>query len=230
MLIHGILRVYNLRDFTAYRGSTVRRFTYILTVISMVGFGCNAAFRDKLDHFFFEIPEQQPKEKVATTNETEKESQTPLPELPTLTLARTKFQSVHPPYVTRDCQNCHDRSNRMQIRDDLAESCSHCHPRFFSDDVEHYPVAEGECATCHEMHRSTLKHLLKMPVFDTCIECHDEPEDLSEEAHSGENVKNCVRCHDPHFGTGPFLKPGIVAPQTADNPDTEEEKTQGTSP
>ena len=41
--------------------------------------------------------------------------------------------------------------------------------------------------------------------------CHEEPEDLeNQEVHGVENVKDCIRCHDPHFGTGSLLREGVA--------------------
>jgi predicted CXXCH cytochrome family protein len=59
---------------------------------------------------------------------------------------------------------------------------------------------------CHRPHRSEHSALLILPLFDTCIECHDEPEDLSETAHSGTDAEDCMKCHDPHFGEGMLLR------------------------
>ena len=91
------------------------------------------------------------------------------------------------------------------------DSCEDCHPRFFSEEVGHPPVADRSCQGCHTLHRSTQPHLLLRSLLETCVECHDEPEDLSEEAHSGDGVENCTQCHDPHFGKGALLRGGAAA-------------------
>ncbi|MFQ5495703.1 MAG: cytochrome c3 family protein, partial [Phycisphaerae bacterium] len=96
---------------------------------------------------------------------------------------------------------------RMLPRENLLDACRGCHSDYFSDRVRHAPVEQGQCTECHNMHRSTQHALLTMPVGDLCIECHDEPEDLSEPAHTVQGVANCTGCHDPHFGGEMLMKP-----------------------
>ena len=178
------------------------KFVWMMPLSVVVALGCSQAARDRFMHWFFEISEG------SATQEASQQSTSPFYEPPTLRVAEAKYKSVHSPVVKRDCRSCHDAARRMQVREDMMDSCSVCHARFFGSEVGHSPVEEQECAGCHEPHRSEHLHLLKQPVLETCTECHDDPEDLSEEAHSGEGVENCTACHDAHFGTGMLLKPG----------------------
>ena len=179
----------------------MRKLVVAITLCWLISLGCSPSARNSLKQWFFDIPEEGQVEKVAAG---------PAPSIPQpapLTYPRPKYVSRHPPFLLRKCSDCHDSARQMQIREDILDSCSTCHDRYFSEEVGHAPVRNGECTECHDMHRSVETRLLIMPVFDICIECHDEPEDLSEPAHTVAQVERCTACHDPHFGTGTLLKP-----------------------
>ncbi len=177
-----------------------RQFGPAVLLAVAVSVGCSSSARERLKAFFFEIPPEPQAQSFA-----DKPADLPS-EPPALSLPESKYVSLHPPYLARQCQNCHDSAHRMQVREDLADSCRGCHARFFGPEVGHPPVAQGQCAECHDMHRSEQLHLLKNTVLKTCVECHDEPADLSKDAHGGPKVEQCTSCHDPHFGSGALLR------------------------
>lgn len=182
----------------------MRKFAWLMLFALIVAMGCSQTARDRFTHWFFEIPEGAPAQEASAQSSSASASYEP----PTLSVPEGKYKSVHGPVVKRDCTSCHDPNQRMHVREDMMDSCRVCHERYFGADVAHSPVEEQECAGCHEPHRSEHPYLLKQPVLETCTECHDGPEDLSEEAHSGENAENCTACHDAHFGEEMLLKPG----------------------
>ncbi len=169
--------------------------------------GCSPGAKERLKHFFFEVPEKP------AAAEAEAEKKTPAEELPEAADLEQQYASIHPPYAQHDCKACHNPDSQMQVREDLSSWCGACHPRYFSDEVEHPPVAAGDCLMCHRPHRSEYKFLLANKVESLCADCHGGPEDLSQDAHSGPDAADCTKCHEVHFGSGPMLRPGISVPK-----------------
>ena len=188
------------------RTSLRRQLGPVVLLAVAVSVGCSSSARERLKAFFFEIPPEPQAQGVADIP-----ADSPS-EPPALSLPESKCVSLHPPYMARQCESCHDTAQRMQVRKDLADSCRGCHARYFGPEVGHAPVAQGQCAECHDMHRSDQPHLLKHPLLQTCVECHDEPTEVSKAAHGGPKVEQCTSCHDPHFGSGALLR--TAAPPT----------------
>jgi predicted CXXCH cytochrome family protein len=172
--------------------------------------GCSQAALNRAKHFFFEVPDETPAQAVAGQPPAAQEQ-------PELVLPEPRYVSVHHPVLQRRCSDCHKTTGLMQVRDDFNEICKGCHPQYFSDDIEHGPIADGDCQSCHTMHRSKHKDLLIAPARVLCLDCHDPADELSEDAHGGPEADFCTRCHDSHFGAAPYLIGDQPTP--AENPD-----------
>ncbi len=177
----------------------MRNYVGATAILLIICVGCSPGARERLKRWLFEIPDEGGPQAAAEPSSAPEPAMLPVS-------AGTSFRSIHPPYLLRQCAKCHDRGSRMDPKAHYLEACRGCHARFFSEEVGHFPVVQGDCLACHDPHRTEHRKLLKQDLFDTCVDCHDEPEDLSEEAHSGEGVEHCTNCHDPHFGTGALLK------------------------
>lgn len=181
----------------------MRTSRWLIPTVCLLIVGCSMAARDRVMHFFFEIPDNAGDNDGTTVASSSKSAQ---PAEPQLELPETRFRSQHKPYMTRMCAECHNQEERMEVRGDFLQQCRTCHTKYFSEAIEHPPVADEECMACHQPHRSVEPFLLRQSVLDTCVDCHDEPEDLSEDVHGAEGVENCISCHDPHFSTGVMLR------------------------
>jgi predicted CXXCH cytochrome family protein len=187
----------------------MRKWPWAILLAVVILVGCSPSARDRLKHFFFEIPDEsaaaQPAVDVAGAPGTSSSDAVATAGSPSP--APTAFLSIHAPYDSNDCSACHQQDARMSVPKDQSESCGTCHERHFDEDeVMHQPVSEGDCSMCHVPHRSQYKGLLNRPVLTICSDCH-EPDDLSEEAHVPPTRDQCTLCHDAHFGEEYLLKP-----------------------
>jgi predicted CXXCH cytochrome family protein len=187
----------------------MRKWTAIVCIGIAIAAACSHPARERWKRFFFEVPD----ESAASTDTADTSADEPRPVQADTAPPESKYASVHRPYSSGLCKNCHDTGAQMAAADDyMMAACQKCHPSFFTDEIEHGPVAEGDCTSCHLGHRSEYPALLTEAMPGVCTTCHDQ-EDLSEDAHEVDNVAQCARCHDPHFGESPYLKPEAQDPE-----------------
>lgn len=189
----------------AIRNMRYALFTLLIGTLMVAG--CSSEARNRFKHWFFEIPD----ETTGTTadhiaGDASQRSEILAFQPTERSLIPHRFTSMHPPFLLRSCQECHDSSNRMVVADKMLVSCQRCHSGYFREAPGHFPTTEGQCTECHNMHRSSQPALLNQPLYDVCIECHDEAEDLSQPIHTVAYVERCTACHDPHFGESPLLR------------------------
>ncbi len=116
----------------------------------------------------------------------------------------------HKPFKERRCHECHrTRGNRprrgptwvqglSELRLPKERLCSKCHTPPLRRYV-HGPVGGGQCAECHEHHRSSFPHLLKIKdPSKLCVRCHVGDTFVTAKKHKTFSKKDCLACHDPH--------------------------------
>jgi predicted CXXCH cytochrome family protein len=129
-----------------------------------------------------------------------------------------KPQSVHKPFLDRQCAECHVVEQNNRVRDDIDAVCGKCHESVVAqaqapDSGVHEAVAKGKCISCHAPHQSPLKHLVRPSAEKMCVDCH-EPQKLAEKNHPAAVVRaDCLICHMGHQSKQPkLLRPWDVQP------------------
>ncbi|MCK4509290.1 MAG: hypothetical protein KAU27_12140, partial [Desulfuromonadales bacterium] len=91
-----------------------------------------------------------------------------------------------------------------------ASSCvvAECHGAFGEAKYVHAPVAENDCASCHEAtsvaHPGAGSMQLVEPEPQLCLQCHENPAADMAFPHSALK-QGCTGCHSPHQGKLPAL-------------------------
>jgi predicted CXXCH cytochrome family protein len=120
---------------------------------------------------------------------------------------------VHEPL--QDCTQCHVSRRRarfsreVQLVAEVPQLCFNCHEEYAAlPGWVHGPVATGDCAFCHEPHKTRYSGLLTAPAPDLCYQCH-EPEALAlVENHAEPAYAQCLECHEAHAaGSRHLLRP-----------------------
>ncbi len=112
----------------------------------------------------------------------------------------------HPPFQSRECDNCHNLQAGNDLIEQPPELCYTCHDDFKNQfAVLHGPVASGYCTQCHNPHSSKIKKLLVKKGQQLCLSCHEKQDVFKNEVHEDIDDTNCTDCHNPHGGDDRFL-------------------------
>ncbi|HEG43395.1 hypothetical protein LCGC14_2713040 [marine sediment metagenome] len=122
---------------------------------------------------------------------------------------RTKWYT-HVPYETCDI-SCHGErkqgySGSVSMPVEPPQLCFQCHEDKDYSSISipvHGPVAVGECLYCHDPHKSTNEHILRMPAPELCFQCHNPLQIKLIEGH--QEFTNCFTCHYGHTSTDKHL-------------------------
>lgn len=110
---------------------------------------------------------------------------------------------IHKPLLTGECNQCHKNEFTAQVSKAAvpAEICRECHTNLGAEmRVIHGPVAANQCVICHQPHRSSEQHLLRVSGSALCFQCH-MPFDLSNRVAEHQDAKiDCMSCHHAHGG------------------------------
>ena len=149
--------------------------------------------------------------------------------------------------VDQDCLNCHDphTSNYKHLLitslDWKMDFCLDCHSKvedpkvrkkidikelIKTAKVKHDAIYDkDECANCHNIHGSNYKGMLKKPMVEQCLNCHDKEVEKKETGEKLINMKKhleenkywhkpikevekeggCAACHNPHGSNNPYV-------------------------
>ncbi len=116
---------------------------------------------------------------------------------------------VHPPVKNGLCLGCHLPASQTEHlfawQQEGKAMCRQCHAPRDTEKVRHNPVEQGLCLYCHDPHASDNHARLRLPIFQTCTQCHPSKriQDAGSKTRHGaldpaQNPLVCVACHDPH--------------------------------
>jgi len=161
---------------------------------TLTALNCSTATRDRLAHFFFEIPT------TTAPAEDERPPSRVAPPARRAVTAAGPFESVHRPFAQRRCFDCHDSQAGQSLIQPWADKCASCHTTTMNPGpVLHGPFGALACNECHLPHASALPALLRQPEPDLCLACH-EPTLVRNETYHADIASACTACHHPHGG------------------------------
>lgn len=136
-----------------------------------------------------------------------------------------EWKVQHKPVSNGQCRQCHlphTSQNRGLLNKPNTHVCRDCHSGLISllqaeeNASRHKAFETGECRSCHSVHGSDSKALLKFATGrDFCFACHPAP---GTKHHSYSYIQlsskvdkealkdnTCLVCHDPHISTNTAL-------------------------
>ena len=168
-------------------------------VVLACAIACQPKARYRTLSFFFDgVP--NPDAPVEVANRAPRESSPFHPIRGRAVATPPPIVSVHKPYTSGQCAQCHDPVT-MAPRALDATLCDQCHlEQRLREGWAHGPINLGTCMPCHSRppHDSIYPHLLEKPVPDLCLDCHAEDMAREETYHAVPEVDACILCHDPH--------------------------------
>jgi predicted CXXCH cytochrome family protein len=114
-------------------------------------------------------------------------------------------KSLHPPFVDKSCDSCHDGSSSKLVENGSRTLCFACHSdieeQVTKAKIPHAALEAVECTECHSPHASKQRKLVKLPAGGECLSCHDDKAaGAGEVLHGAIVTLGCESCHAPHGG------------------------------
>lgn len=194
--------------------SFMRRHPWVMVAIPLIGgailASCSPEQKDRVMHFFFEIPEAESQD-VDPSPSIAAEEPTPTT---LLAIASQPSKFGHPGFHDHRCSECHVKDQPDLLAASFDAVCLTCHqPITRGHQFVHAPVAAGDCRGCHVHHESDHAGLLVMKADDLCSTCHRRESFENTPPHQAQLQQACTECHQSHGGaTRMLLKPPASSP------------------
>jgi predicted CXXCH cytochrome family protein len=191
----------------------LRTALVVVSAAVCLGFlSCMPEERHRVLTFFFDgVPPLHPGEGTAQLSTTNSSGAPATKGGPRAAVSAPEASEHKPGREGTQCGACHDPRSANQLLKPLGQLCNSCHERETHEFHRmHGPVAFGDCAACHEAHRSPYKHLVKAPTPKLCFFCHEHTPAGEKPlgcTRASDEV-NCLTCHDPHGGADPVFLVG----------------------
>ena len=195
----------------------------VLIFMALTVTGCSHSVRT---FFFTGVPEPG-QERVDMTEQSQAAASAAAraPRKPSRVVEIEDF--LHGPFGAVACNLCHlDPTKRnvgaaavrstprpgRQLAYSQETLCVGCHSEKAATEVaaqglwQHGPVANGQCVSCHNPHKTKRQYMLKQDSnVAMCGQCHDLDALQATRQHARDPAADCTGCHNPHAGRSRFL-------------------------
>jgi DmsE family decaheme c-type cytochrome len=104
------------------------------------------------------------------------------------------------------CHAGHPNGNEKALTKPAPELCMDCHAEVLEESpgkkaaYTHFPVAQGQCLTCHDPHGTPGGRMVIKNIKQVCKDCHDTADPAFAPAHKGIPAAeaDCTSCHNAH--------------------------------
>lgn len=105
--------------------------------------------------------------------------------------------------------------SEMALKTNMPDVCYKCHQKLKNDLLQknvHTPFKMGKCSSCHNVHVSDQKGLIKENINTLCLDCHEGVKNLIRKGNVHGAISKGV-CTDCHYGHSSEHKALLVKPE-----------------